>query len=426
MPNNNFDSNTTRQLARVFLEKFESNRVLSKNVNTQLLSGRYNPESGDTVDFKRPTDYISQRTAGGDISATTASSIITGKATGTVQNYFTVEVDWSEADEAIKMDQLDELLSPMAQRIVTDLEVDYAAYMMKNAGLLAGTYGTAVTTWDHVARAGAVMESTGIPMDGDWIYAVNPYTKTSLASNQRSLGAGGEAGKDISDAHRKAILSTNFAGLKVMSATTLATYTSPTTADRVGALSATPTATYVAAKDTMTQSLAVTGFGTFTGTVPAGSVIQVTGRNRLNLSTRKPIIDNTGATVLYTAVLTADATLTSGAGTFVVSGPGIYEAAGQYNTVASALTSGDVVTLLGADSTLYQPNLFWHKQAFAIGSVPIKKLYSTDTVATTKDGLQIRISKGASIRENKQIVRFDLRPAYATLNPFFAGQGYGS
>lgn len=426
MPNNNFDSNTTRQLARVFLEKFESNRVLSKNVNTQLLSGRYNPESGDTVDFKRPTDYISQRTAGGNISATTASSIITGKATGTVQNYFTVEVDWSEADEAIKMDQLDELLSPMAQRIVTDLEVDYAAYMMKNAGLLAGTYGTAVTTWDHVARAGAVMESTGIPMDGDWIYAVNPYTKTSLASNQRSLGAGGEAGKDISDAHRKAILSTNFAGLKVMSATTLATYTSPTTTDRVGSLSATPTATYVAAKDTMTQSLAVTGFGLFNGTVPAGSVIQVTGRNRLNLSTRKPIIDNTGATVLYTAVLTADATLTSGAGTFVVSGPGIYEAAGQYNTVASALTSGDVVTLLGADSTLYQPNLFWHKQAFAIGSVPIKKLYSTDTVATTKDGLQIRISKGASIRENKQIVRFDLRPAYATLNPFFAGQGYGS
>lgn len=53
---NNFDSNFTRQLARVFLEKFDSERVLSKNVDTQLLQGRYNPASGDTVDFKRPTD----------------------------------------------------------------------------------------------------------------------------------------------------------------------------------------------------------------------------------------------------------------------------------------------------------------------------------------------------------------------------------
>ena len=58
---------------------------LSKNVNTQLLSGRFNPASGENVDFKRPNDYISNRTSEGDISATTASSNITGKATGTVQ-----------------------------------------------------------------------------------------------------------------------------------------------------------------------------------------------------------------------------------------------------------------------------------------------------------------------------------------------------
>lgn len=423
---NNFDSNITQKLARVFLEKFESMRVLSKNVNTQLLKGQFGPDTGDTVSFKRPTDYISQRTSSGDISSTTASSIITGKASGTVQDYFTVEVDFTEADQAIKMDQMDELLAPMATRIVTDMEVDFAAFMMKNAGLLAGTYGTAVSTWDHVALAGSVMEATGIPHDSDWIYAVNPYIQTSLASNQRSLGSGGVSGDLISEAHRKAIISDNLAGLKVMSATTLATHTQPATGDRAGTLSATPTGTYLAHKDSMQQTLPVTGFGTFTGTIPAGTVVQVTGRNRLNLSTRQPIIDGTGSTVLFTGVVVSDASLTTGAGNLVVSGPGINEASGQYNTVDSALTSGDVVTLLGADSTLYQPNLFWHKQAFSIGSVPMEKLFSTDTVATTEDGLQIRVSKGASIRENKQIVRFDLRPAYATLNPFFAGQGFGT
>ncbi len=423
---NNFDSNFTRTVAKVFLEKFETNRVLSKNVNTQLLEGRFNPDSGENVDFKRPTDYISQRTSGGDISGTTASSIITGKATGTVQDYFTVEVDFQEADEAIKMGQIDELLAPMATRIVTDLELDFASHMMKNAGLLAGTYGTAVSTWDHVAAAGAVMESSGVPMDEQWCYAVNPYTKTSLASNQRSMGAGGVAGSLIASAHEKAIMSDNFAGMKVMSATSLASLTLPTTGDLVGALSANPNVTYATAKDSMTQSWAVENFGTFTGTIPAGTVVQVTGRNRLNLSTRQEVVNAAGASVLVSAVVTADAALTSGAGTLIVSGPGIYEAAGQYNTTSSAIVDTDVVTILGTDATSYQPNLFWHKQAFAIGSVPIKKLNSTDTVATTEDGLQFRISKGVSFRENKQIVRVDFRPAYATLNPFFAGQGYGA
>lgn len=419
---NNFESNITRKLAKTFLEKFESSRVLSKNVNTQLLSGAFSADTGDTVDFKRPTDYKSTRTAGGDISGGTAQSIITGKASGTVQDYFTVELDWAEADEALKMDQLDQLIAPAATRIVTDMEVDFAGYMMRNCALRAGAVGTPVTLWSEVAEAGAVMRSAGIPMDGDWMYAVNPYTQTKLADNQRSLDGVDEL---ISEAHRKAIISSNFAGMKVMTATTLSTYTTHSGADRAGTLSGNPTVTYVAAKDTMKQTLPVTGFQANLQ-VRAGETITIAGRYRLNLSTRQPVVDETGARVVFSAVVAESVTLgSSGEGNIVINGPAIYEATGAYNTVDSAPVSGDVVTLLGSASTLYQPNLFWHKQAFSIGAVPIKKLYSTDTLATTEDGLQIRVSKGASIRENKQIVRFDLRPAYGTMNPFFAGHGFG-
>jgi hypothetical protein len=426
---NNFDSNFTRQLARVFLEKFESLRVLSKNVNTQLLANKFSPKSGDTVDFKRPTDYKSNRTPEGDVSGLTADNIITGKASGIVQNYFTVFVDYDEADEAIKMDQIDQLLEPMATRIVTDLEIDFAAFMMINSGLLAGTYGSPVATWDDVARAGAIMESSGIPKDGDWNYTVNPFTQTSLASDQRSLGAGGSAGELISKSHKMAIITDQFAGMKVMSATTLATLTSHSVADRVGALNSNPDVTYVTAKDTMTQDLDVNAFGANLQ-VRAGEVIQITGVNRLNLSTRQPMIDETGGVIVFTGVVTTAVTLSgTGTGTIVISGPAIFEASlgnGMYNTVDVAPVATDVLTLLGALSTLQQPNLFWHKQAFGIGSVPIKKLNSTDTVGTTEDGLQIRVSKGVGFLENNQKVRFDFRPAYAVFNPFFAGQGFGT
>lgn len=424
---NNFDSNFTRKLARVFLEKFESDRVLSKNVDTQLLEGKFDPSSGDTVDFKRPTDYRSVRTPEGDVSGETKSDIITGKASGVVQEYFTVFVDYNEADEAIKMDQLDQLLAPMATRIKTDLEVDFAAFMMKNVALLAGTVGTAASTWDHIAEAGALMSASGIPTDMPWFYTVNPFTQSTLASNQRSLGSGGTSGALISEAHRKATITENFAGFdKVMTATTLATYTSDAGADRVGAIDSNPNVTYVAAKDTMTQDIAVTGF-TINMDIKAGETITITGRNRLNLSTRQPIIDAAGAVVVWTGTVVSDVTLDgSGEGTLTVTGPAIFETLGQYNTSDTAIVAADIVTLNTAASTLIQPNLFWHKQAFSIGSVPIKKLHSTDTLATTEDGLQFRVSKGVGFLENQQKVRFDFRPAYSVLNPFFAGQGFGS
>ena len=423
---NNFESNITRKLARVFLEKFESERVMSKNVNTQLLAGKFDPSSGDTVDFKRPTDYTTRRTAQGDVSSGAGKSeIITGKASGIVQDYFTVFVDYQEADESIKMDQIDQLLAPMATRIVTDLELDFASFMMKNSGLLAGSPGTAVTTWDHVAEASSVMKSAGIPGDNTWMYAVNPYTQTSLASTQKSLGSGGTSGGLVKSAHEKAMIDPNFAGMQVMSATTLGSFTTPATGDLVGVVGSIDV-TYLTAKDTMTQTIAVTGFGSFAGVVKAGTVVKITGRNRLNLNTREPVIDATGGNVEFTAVVTVDsAAFSSGAGTLVVSGPGIFEATGAYNTTDSAIASSDVITILNADSTLFQPNLFWHKQAFGIGSVPIAKLNSTDTLATTEDGLQFRVSKGVDFLANKQIVRFDFRPAYAVLNPFFAGQGFG-
>jgi hypothetical protein len=423
---NNFLSNFTRKLAEVTLDQFENKRVLSKNVNTQLLTGKFDPSTGDTVDFSRPTDYKSVRTSDGDLTSETASDIITGKASGVVQDYFTVFVDYQEAKQAIEMNRLDTLLDPMSTRIVTDFELDFASFMMKNTALLAGTVGTSADTWDDIAAAGSIMQSSGVPMDDRMCYAVNPFTQRKLASTNRSLGAGGAAGALVKTAVDRAVIDENFAGMRVLTASTLASYTTGAGADRAGTVVGTPVATYVGAKDTMTQVIGVTAFQANL-VVAAGETITVTGRNRLNLSTRQPILDENGATILFSGTVTTAVTLDgSGAGNLTVTGPAIFEANGQYNTVSSAIAASDVITLGGAASTIIQPNLFWHKQAFSVGSVPIEKLYSTDTLATTEDGLQMRVSYGSDFLANKQKVRIDFRPAYGVMNPFFAGKGFGA
>lgn len=419
---NTFESNFTRKVAMKILAPFEALRVMSKNVNTQLVSGAFDPNSGTQVDVKRPTDYKTIKTSDGDITGT-KRDIVTGKATATVQDYITIPVDYNEVDEELKMgSDISRFWDDLANRIVIDLELDFATFAMKGLGLNFGDPDEGVNSWAEVANAGALMRSSGVPMNKRWNYFLNPYSQVALSVEQRSLGTNPEVGSATSTATVKE----NFAGFDVKTATTLPSYTLPATGDLIGALSANPDVTYATAKDSMTQALVVENFGTFTGTIPAGTTVQVTGRNRLNLSTRNPIVDATGANIVYGATVTADASFTSGAGTLVVTGPAIFEAAGAYNTTDAAVVDTDVITILGTDSTTFSPNLFWHPDALVLASVPMKKLHSTDTLMTTRDGIQMRISKYSDGDANKQTVRFDIHPAYGVMNPFFGGHGYGT
>jgi hypothetical protein len=266
------------------------------------------------------------------------------------------------------------------------------------------------------------MDAIGIPMSEEKYFLMNPFTATALASAQSGLSASDNL---VRTAWEQAQISRQFGGVMALTSTAVGTFTSSTGADRAGTLTAAPNATYVAAKDTMTQSLAVTAFQA-NMVVKAGELVTIAGVNRINLSTKQPLLDASGAAVAWTGVVTADVTLgASGEGTLVVAGPAIFEANGQYNTVTAAPGNGAVLTIVSATATTYQPNLFFTKQAFGIGSVKLPKLYSTDTIATTSDGMSIRVSKYADGDANTQKVRFDFLPAYATFNPFFAGQGFG-
>jgi hypothetical protein len=293
--------------------------------------------------------------------------------------------------------------------------------MLKNSSLKYGSHGTAVDAWGDVAGAGALMDSIGVPAAAERYYLMNPFTTSALANVQNGLNASDQL---VRTAWENAQISQNFGGMRALTSNALASFTSGTGADRAGTLNGAPDATYVTAKDTMTQTLAVTGF-TSGMVVKAGDMVTIANVNRLNLDTRTAMIDASGANVAWTGVVTADVTLTGGAGNIVVAGPAIYEANGQYNTVDAAPVSGAAVTILSASATLYQPNLFFTKQAFGMGTVKLPKLYSTDTIATTEDGMSIRVSKYADGDANTQKIRFDLLPAYATFNPFMAGQGFG-
>lgn len=63
---------------------------------------------------------------------------VSNRNTGRVGNYITVAVEYQQLEEAIKLNQLEEILAPVRQRIVTDLETELAHFMMNNGALSLG------------------------------------------------------------------------------------------------------------------------------------------------------------------------------------------------------------------------------------------------------------------------------------------------
>lgn len=419
---NNLSSNITRKVMRAFLPAFEKQRVLSKTVDTQTFQGNFNPSSGQYVDIKRPHQYNSVRTSGGDISSATWNEIISGKATAQVQNYITVPIPWTNKEEALELDQLEKILAPAAETAVIELETSFCDYMIANAGLLSGVPGQALDAWSDIAKQKALMDSIGVPA-GQHYSVINPHILANLADVQTGLSA--DPSRLVQTAWENAQISSPFAGLRVVSSNSLSTYTSSDGADRAGTFDGAPDLTYVTAKDTMKQVWPVTGFQA-SMVVKAGDIVTITGKYYVNMRTGKVILDAAGAPIKFSAVVTEDVTLgVSGDGDLVVAGPALFETNGQYNTVDSAIAGTEVVTIVTATATVYQPNLFYHESAFAIAFVKLPKLFSTDTVATTSDGVSIRVSKYSDGDANTQKLRFDILPAFGTMNPFFAGKGFG-
>lgn len=425
MPNN-LSSNVTNKVARVFLEEFEKARVISKTVNTSLISSEFTPQLGETVRLKRPHQYRSIRTPGGDISAATKNSIISGSAPATVQDYITVPIEWTNREEALQLDQLAEIIRPAAQQVAIDLDTDFSRFVAYRSGLHSGTVGTPIAQWGDVASVGSLMDSIGVPQSGERYAVMNPYAIQALADTQSGLGSGSNSLVDT--AWEKARIQKNFGGLIALTSPNLPEVQLGATTDRIGFVVSAPDQTYVTAKDTMTQTVTIGGLtNSTTNALRAGDVIKVTqsGRSMLNIRNRQVAYANGSPIPFYWKVVTGGNTNGSGEVTVTVTAAALNEANGQYNNISSAIATNDTVEILGSANQFMQPSFFYHKDAFGIGTIKLPKLHTWDTLATTDDGLSIRVTKYANGDANTNQIRFDLLPAYACLNPLFAGLFHG-
>ena len=420
---NSLSSNVMTKVMKSIAPGFESNRVSTRTVNTRNIQGEHNSSTGSIIYRKRKTSYSAEETSGGDISGSTANDILVGNIPYTVQDVITVFTEWGAVEQALQLNQLEELLAPMGEELVTRAERNFNDYMLAYSGLTYGTPGTAVNAWEDVAYVEAFMNEIGVPNSGKKFYQMNSYTGAALAKMQ----VGVNAPDMVKTAFERSLVQSPIGGMQPLKSNALRTFTSGTATDRAGTLGSSPDVTWATHKDTMTQTIAVANL-TASATIKAGETIEVTGRYHVNPQNGNLLQDETGAAIPFRWTVVSDVTLSgSGTGNVVVTNAAIFDAASnnQYDNVSSAPVSGDVITLLGAAGTSYKPNLAYHEDAFSFATVQLPKLYATDLVYQSADGLTFRASRFSSGLENKNILRVDLMPAFGVSNPLHAVRCYG-
>ncbi|MBN4865480.1 MULTISPECIES: P22 phage major capsid protein family protein [Providencia] len=420
---NNLDSNVSQVVLKKFLPGFMSDLVLCKTVDRQLLAGEINSNTGESVSFKRPHQFRSERTADGDITGKTKNGLISGKATGRVGNYITVAVEWAQVEEALKLNQLDQILAPIHARMVTDLETELANFMMNNGSLSLGTPNSPITKWSDVAQTATFLKDIGIKA-GDNYAVMDPWSAQRLADAQTGLHASDQL---VRTAWENAQIPGNFGGIKALMSNGLA---SREQGDFGGTLTVktAPTVDYTAIKDSYQFSVALTGAtASKTGFFKAGDQVKFTATHWLNQQSKQTLYNGSTA-ISFTATVLEDAN-SDGTGdvTVKLSGVPVYDAVNkQYNAVDRKVAAGDEVVVIGTAKQQMKPNLFFNKMFCGLGTIPLPKLHSIDSAVATYEGFSIRVHKYADGDANKQMMRFDLLPAYVCFNPHFGGQFFGN
>ncbi len=333
---------------------------------------------GDTITIRRPTDFTVR-------SGATASmqDVVEGSTSITVDQYKGVDFQFSSTELTMDIGELAErAIKPAMVQLANQIDSDLAALYSKVPNW-AGTAGQVVNSFTDFAKAPELLDEYGVPMDAR-VAALSPQDHWGLLGSQSALYIQDAA----KSAYRKGSLG-EVGGVDVYASQNIQTLTTGTRAGTilVDLAITTSTITYAAVKDTMTQTIHIDGLTGATDTVLAGEVFTIAGVYAVNPVTKARL------PFLKQFVVTANATASANETDLIIYPAMIWSGAQQNVSVVgvSDLNNQDV-TFIGAASTSYRQNLVFHKNAFAMVSVPlVRPSGAVDVGLQTYKGLSVRV-----------------------------------
>jgi len=407
---------TPSLIAKEALMQLENNLVMASQVHREYRK-EFTGGVGDTVSIRKPVKFY---TADG---ASRVNQDVEEKSTSiTIDQRKHVSWEFATQDLTLSVEEYSERYIKPAMITLANT-VDSSLYgLYSKVWNSVGTPGTTPADFAAVASAAQRLDEMAVGSDMRSMM-LTPAARYAVAGNQLTLDSVGTKG---TSAYEKARLG-EIAMFSTFSSQNVQNHT-------VGIKTGTPlvnganqNVTYANATGANTQMLVTDGWtNSVTGIVKAGDIITIAGVYAVN-----PVPDEgtTGKTVMrylqqFTVIADANSGAMTGPATLTIS-PAIITS-GPFQTVSAAPADNAAITVLGTASTAYPQNLGFHKNAFALVTVPLEMPDGAAFKAReSHNGLSVRVVKDYDIAEDVDIIRLDILYGVKAIYPDLAVRLWG-
>lgn len=402
---------TPSMIAKEALMQLENNLVFANQVHREYAK-EFTGGQGSTVSIRRPVKF---NTSNG---ATLVKQDVEEKSTNIVIDQ-RKHVGWefSTQDLTLSIEEYSErYIKPAAITLANTLDRSIAS-LYRSVWNQVGSPGSTPASFANVAAVAQRLDEMAVDSDRRSL-VTNPAARYAIAGNQLTLGAVGDKTRS---AYEQAMVG-NIATFDMFSSQNVRTHT-------VGVATGTPlvnganqNVTYAnATGSSWSQTLNTDGWtNSTTGILKAGDVFTISGVYAVN-----PVPDDTGAKQVmpylqqFTVLADANSGATTGPAALTISPPIIIS--GPQQTVSAAPADNAAITVMGTGSTNYPISLGFHRNAFALVTVPLEMPDGAAFKAReTYNGLSMRVVKDYDISNDTEIIRLDVLYGVKAIYPDLA------
>jgi P22 coat protein - gene protein 5 len=331
---------------------------------------------GATVTIRRPTDFTVRSGA-----VASAQDVVEGSTSITIDTQEGVDFSFTSADLTLKIEDLSErVIQPAMLQIANRVDATLHG-LYKYIPNWVGTPGQVVNSFSDFALAPQRLTELGTPYAGR-TSVLSPADNWGMVGSQTALYMQNPA----QGAYREGMLG-KIAGIETYESQNVRTHTVGTATGTPLVNGASQNTTWALTKDTNTQSLITDGWtNSVTGILKQGDVFTIAGVYAVN-----PVTKDTQS-FLRQFVVMADANsgASTGPATLTISPPII--TSGAFQTCSAAPADNAAITVLGTGGTGYRQNMVFHKNAFALATVPmIRPPGAVDVGRKSYKGLSVRV-----------------------------------
>jgi hypothetical protein len=395
------DFKNTSLVTKWAVKEFLNALVMGQKIDRQLDDSRVfsGAKVGATAYIRRPVMF--EATASSTYNAT---DIEEGTVTATINNRQHVGFDITDEDLSLKIEDANErYIKPAMEELAQVVESAIAAvyYEIPN---FVGTPGTTPSTFLDIGNAKAELSKLGVP-HSDRNAFWDAETTLSLSNGLKGVFVQGTANTALEEASFGRYAGFDNYESNSLKAHTVGAATGTILVEDAGTINV----TYLASKDTDSQTLDVDGIASTSSALAflKGDIFTLAGVNSVNRRTREDTGDLQTFTVLEDSIAS---TATSDVLTLVIAPPMIIS--GPYQTVTAAPADGAAVTLKsGTAGSSYKQNLAFHRNAITIAFVPLDVAEEGSGVKQSRENyknVSITTTKFFSGTSMTQSYRFDI------------------